>query len=164
MKLDHNVSTALRLTGRYFLADRGRSSRSPAPASRRFPASATTSRAAARTGRGRDVRHRPAVNDLRLGYNRVSIGVFPEDTSITNSSVGLPTLSSNPRDAGLGLIQHRRVLAGRHEYNNPQESTATTIQIADTATAAFGAHLFKAGAEWYGVRQSAYRTCRRGDS
>ena len=44
-----------------------------------------------------------------------------------------------------------------HEYNNPQESTATTMQIADTATSARGPHLFKVGAEWYNVRQSAFR-------
>ena len=64
--------------------------------------------------------------------------MFPEDTSITNSSVGLPTLSTNPRDAGLSLITIAGFSPLGHEYNNPQESTATTIQIADTATAASG--------------------------
>jgi hypothetical protein len=97
------------------------------------------------------------VNDLRFGYNRVSIGVFPENPSIDNRSVGLPALSSNPRDAGLSLISVAGYSPVGHEYNNPQESTANTFQISDTATAAWGSHVVKVGGEWYGVRQSAFR-------
>ena len=52
------------------------------------------------------------------------IGVFPEDTSVTNASVGLPTLSTNPRDAGLSLISIAGYSPIGHEYNNPQESTS----------------------------------------
>ena len=86
------------------------------------------------------------------------IGVFPEDTSVTNASVGLPTLSTNPRDAGLSLISIAGYLAGRPRVQQSAgEHLATRFQINDTATAAFGAHLVKAGVEWYGVRQSAYR-------
>jgi hypothetical protein len=158
VKVDHNVSAAVRVTGRYSLSDRGLSEPFAGTGFATIP------------GFGNDVSRRGQnlaanatfatgryVNDLRVGYNRVGISVFPEDTSITNASVGLPTLSANPRDAGLSLISVAGFSPVGHEYNNPQESTASTIQIADTVTAAFGAHLFKAGAEWYGVRQSAYR-------
>ena len=97
------------------------------------------------------------VNDIRFGYNRVSIGIFPENPSIDNASVGLPSLAANPRDAGLSLISIAGYSPIGHEYNNPQESTSNTFQISDTATAAWGSHVFKVGGEWYGVRQSAYR-------
>ena len=108
-------------------------------------------------GGGRDVRHRPIrqrpARRLQPGQHRRVSGRREHH----QRSVGLPTLSSNPRDAGLSLISIAGFSPVGHEYNNPQESTATTIQIADTATAAFGPHLFKVGGEWYGVRQSAYR-------
>jgi hypothetical protein len=104
--------------------------------------------------------HTPAstlVNDVRFGYNRVSIGVFAENTAISNASVGVPALTSNPRDAGLSVISVTGFSSLGHEYTTPQESTSDTFQLSDTATWAHGAHLAKLGAEWYGVRQSAYR-------
>ena len=89
--------------------------------------------------------------------NRVSIGVFPENPQIDNASVGLQSLATDPRDRGLSFITIAGYSPIGHEYNNPQESTATTIQVADTATWARGAHLIKFGGEWYGVRQTAFR-------
>jgi hypothetical protein len=158
LRVDHNVSSAARLTARYSLADRGLIEPFAGTGFATIP------------GFGNDVSRRGQnlaaaatfatgryVNDLRVGYNRVNISVFPENTSVTNSTVGLPTLSSNPRDAGLSLISVAGFSPIGHEYNNPQESTSNTLQIADTATAAFGAHLVKVGGEWYGIRQSAYR-------
>ncbi len=97
------------------------------------------------------------VNDARVGVNRVSIGVFPENPHIDNASVGLQSLATDPRDRGLSFITIAGYSPIGHEYNNPQESTATTIQIADTATWARGAHMIKFGGEWYGIRQTAFR-------
>lgn len=97
------------------------------------------------------------VHDVRVGYTRVAIGVFPENPQIDNASIGLQSLATNPRDAGLSLISIAGYSPLGHEYNNPQESAADTFQIADTATWARGAHLLKLGGEWYAARQSAYR-------
>jgi hypothetical protein len=97
------------------------------------------------------------VNDLRVGYTRVAIAVVPEDATITNASLGLRALASNPRDAGLSLISIAGFSPIGHEYNNPQESTSDTIQLSDTATVARGNHLLKMGGEWIGVRQAAFR-------
>ncbi len=97
------------------------------------------------------------VNDVRFGYNRVSIGVFGENTGVSNGSVGLPSLSANPRDAGLSVISVSGYSSLGHEYTTPQESTSDTFQIADTATWLRGAHMVKFGGEWNGVRQQAYR-------
>jgi hypothetical protein len=97
------------------------------------------------------------VNDLRLGITRVGISVYPENPQIDNASVGLPSLASDPRDAGLSLITITGYSPIGHEYNNPQESTATTLQITNAATWARGPHLLKFGGEWYGIRQTAFR-------
>ncbi len=97
------------------------------------------------------------VNDVRFGYNRVSIGVFAENTAVSNASVGVPALTSNPRDAGLSVISVAGFSSLGHEYTTPQESTSDTFQLSDTATWARGTHLAKFGGEWYGVRQRAYR-------
>ena len=87
----------------------------------------------------------------------MAIGVFPESPTIGNPSVGLPALTTNPRDAGLSFISVSGYSPLGHEFNNPQESTSDTFQITDTATLLWGAHMLKLGGEWYGVRQSAYR-------
>jgi hypothetical protein len=158
IKLEQNLTNGMRLAGRYSLSDRALLEPFAGPGFSSVPgfgndvdrrgqnAALTVTRASARY-----------VNDLRLGFNRVSIGVFPENTAITNTTVGLPSLSTSPRDAGLSLISIAGYSPLGHEYNNPQESTADTFQINDTVSAAYGAHLVKAGVEWYGVRQSAYR-------
>ena len=100
---------------------------------------------------------RSLVNDLRFGYTRVAIGVFAENTGVNNRSVGLPSLSSSARDAGLSVISIAGFSPLGHEYTTPQESRSDMFQIADTATWARGAHVLKFGGEWYGIRQSAYR-------
>jgi hypothetical protein len=97
------------------------------------------------------------VNDFRVGYNRVAIGVFPENPEIDNLSVGLPTLSGNPRDRGLSLISIAGYASLGHEYNNPQESTADSMQLSDALTWSRGGHLVKFGGEWVGTRQAAFR-------
>ena len=98
------------------------------------------------------------VNDVRFGYNRVAIGVFPENPHINNAAVGLKPLATNPRDDGLSFTTVAGYSALGQEYNNPQASASDTFQLRDTATWALrGGHLFKVGGEWYGVRQSAYR-------
>ena len=100
---------------------------------------------------------RALLNDLRFGFNRVAISVFPESSPIDNASVGLMALATNPRDAGLSLISVSGYSPLGHEYNNPQASTSDTFQLRDTATWVRGAHLIRFGGEWYGIRQSAYR-------
>jgi len=157
-KVEHNLTGATRLAARYSLADRGLVEPFAGVGFSALPGSGND---VARRGQNLSValtRAAPTwVNDLRFGFNRVSIGVFPENTTITNTSVGLPTLSANPRDAGLSLISIAGYSPVGHEYNNPQESTSDTFQLADTVTLARGAHLLKLGGEWYGVRQSAFR-------
>ena len=159
LRIDHTVTAASRLTGRYSFGDR----RLLEPfAGTGFSTVPGFGNQVARRGQNLAFSHTATpgssmVNDARFGYNRVAIGVFPEDPALDNASVGLPALSPNPRDAGMSLISIGGFSPLGHEYNNPQESASDTFQIADTLTWMRGAHLVKAGGEYYGIRQSAYR-------
>ena len=97
------------------------------------------------------------LNETRAGFNRVSASVFPERGGAVNRSVGLPELSSNPRDAGLSLVTVSGFSPLGHEYNNPQSGTTNVFQVADTLTWTRGAHLIKTGFDARLIRQDAFR-------
>jgi hypothetical protein len=97
------------------------------------------------------------LNETRIGFNRVSSSVFPEEGSIVNQNVGLPQPWGNARDAGLSLITVSGYSPLGHEYNNPQHSTTNTIHAADTVTWTRGNHLVKAGFDARFIRQDAFR-------
>ena len=158
-RIDQSFAGGARLTARYSLSDRRLFDPFAGPGFALVPGFGTDV-----PRRGQNVAvtftHAPSsmmVNDLRFGYNRVSIGVFAENTATNNTAVGLRALTSNPRDAGLSVISIAGYSPLGHEYTTPQESTSDTFQFSDTATFSKGHHLVKTGGEWYGVRQSAYR-------
>jgi hypothetical protein len=158
-RVDQAFDGGTRLTARYSFSDRRLFEPFAGPGFAQVPGFGTD---VPRRGQnlGVSFTHVPGrslVNDLRLGYNRVAIGVFAENTAVSNASVGIPALSSNARDAGLSVISIAGFSPLGHEYTTPQASTSDTFQIADTATWSRGTHLVKAGAEWYGIRQEAYR-------
>jgi hypothetical protein len=158
-RVDHGFGGGSRLTGRYSFSDR----RLLEPfAGAGFSTVPGFGNDVSRRGQNLALTftHSPLstiVNDVRFGYNRVSIGVFAENTALNNQGVGLPALTTNARDAGLSLVSVAGFSPLGHEYNNPQASTSDTFQLSDSATWARGAHLAKAGVDWYGVRQSAFR-------
>ncbi|HEX5702558.1 MAG TPA: carboxypeptidase regulatory-like domain-containing protein [Pyrinomonadaceae bacterium] len=98
------------------------------------------------------------VNDLRFAFNRVASAVRQENqgTSV-NQAVGMPELSSNPRDFGLSFITITGFSPLGHEGNNPQNSVTNTFQILDSATYARGSHLWKFGGDIRLVQQNAFR-------
>ncbi len=158
-RVDHALAAGARLTARYSFSDRSLFEPFAGAGFAAIPGFGTD---VPRRGQNLAVSltHAPAasfVNDVRFGYNRVSIGVFGEATGVSNDSVGLPSLSSNPRDAGLSVISVSGYSPLGHEYTTPQESTSDSFQIADTATWIRGSHLVKVGGEWNDVRQHAYR-------
>ncbi len=158
-RVDHSLGGGARLTGRYSFSDRRLFEPFAGPGFALVPGFGTDV-----PRRGQNVStsivHSPGsrlVNDVRFGYNRVAIGVFAENTRISNPSVGLPALSANPRHLGLSVVSIAGFSPLGHEYTTPQASAADTFQLSDTATWSRGTHLVKAGGEWYGVRQGAYR-------
>ncbi len=158
VKVEHLVSADMRAAVRYSFSDRGLLEPFAGPAFAAIP------------GFGNDVDRSghnllfsmtkstsTLVNDARVGFTRVGISVFPENPDITNASVGLPTLATDPRDAGLSFMTIAGYSPIGHEYNNPQESTSNSWQIADTVSWARGPHLVKFGGEWNGTAQNAFR-------
>ena len=97
------------------------------------------------------------LHETRLGFNRVSASVLPEQSGAVNRTVGLPERWTNPRDAGLSLITVTGYSPLGHEYNNPQSGTTNTLQIADTLTWTRGNHLIKGGFDARLIRQNAFR-------
>lgn len=98
------------------------------------------------------------LNEARVALNRVSNGTFQQGqgTSI-NHAVGLPELSSNPRDWGLSLISVNGFSPLGQEYTSPQHGTTNTYQLGDTATWSRGRHLVKFGFDARVLQQNAYR-------
>lgn len=98
------------------------------------------------------------VNEARVAFNRVALGVFQERSGTsTNRAVGLPELSNNPRDFGLSFITVTGFSPLGDEGNNPQHSVTNTYQILDTASYARGSHLLKFGGDLRFVQQNAFR-------
>jgi hypothetical protein len=160
VKVTHLVGSASTLSVRYGVSDRRLFETFAGPAFSAVP------------GYGNDVARRgqllvfgqthvlsPAfVNDVRVAWGQVSRRVHPESrTDRLNRSVGLPEPWPNPRDAGLSFITVSGFSPLGGEYNNPQESTIHTWQVADTATWTRGDHLVKVGADVRGIRQRAFR-------
>jgi len=98
------------------------------------------------------------LNDLRLGFNRIAAGVFQQNIdSNLNHQVGLPSISSNPRDFGLTQISILGYSTLGDEPHNPQHSATSIYQVSDTATWARGKHLVKAGVDLRRLQQNAFR-------
>ena len=98
------------------------------------------------------------IDELRLAFNRVSNGDYPQGqgTSI-NHQLGLPELSTNPRDWGLTLTSVNGFSAVGDDPTAPEHGTTNTYQAADTATWVRGAHLMKFGVDLRFLQQNAYR-------
>ena len=160
VRVDHNVTPSSRLTARYSFNDR-----------RLFePYSATGF--AAIPGFGTEVPSRGQnllvsethvlssnlVNDARVVFNRVSSSVRQEHFGQSlNRQVGLPDLSDDPRTWGLSFVTVTGLSPLGDEFNNPQDSDLTTIQVMDSVTWARDAHLVKAGVDLRFTRQNGFR-------
>ncbi len=98
------------------------------------------------------------LNEVRLAFNRVGAGAFPElNAGNVNSAVGLPSLSSNPRDNGLSFLTITGYSSLGHEYNSPLYGVTNTYQAIDQATWSRGRHLVKFGGDIRILQQNAYR-------
>ena len=97
------------------------------------------------------------VNEVRLGFNRVSIAVNQQNqTNNLNQAVGLPVISTKARDAGLTQIGLAGFSTLGDELNNPQREAATTYQLVDNLSWSHGGHLFKLGGEYRHQRQNSF--------
>jgi hypothetical protein len=98
------------------------------------------------------------VNEARVALSRVASAVNQEGQGASlNRQVGLPELSSNPRDFGLSLITISGFSRLGDEFNNPQDSVTNVFQILDNATYARNKHLVKFGFDFRAAQQNAFR-------
>lgn len=159
-RLDHAISNSSQLAIRYSFADRDLFDPFSGPTFSAVP------------GFGNEVPRRgqnfmigethifsnTLVNELRFAFNRVASAVLQEGhgTSL-NNQVGLPELSSNPRDFGLSFITISGFSDLGDEFNNPQQSVTNTFQILDNASYVRGKHLMKFGVDFRAAQQNAFR-------
>ena len=158
VRVDHGIGEGSTLTARYSFSDRRLFE--PFASSVSVPGFGTdVPRRGQHFGASLTQAFGPAlVHEARLGYGRVAIGVFQENQGRSlNREVGLPEISSNPRDFGLSQIAVTGFTPLGDEFTTPQESAIDTVQIADTLTWARGAHMVKAGADLRLIRQTAFR-------
>ena len=137
LRLDHALTGKSALVGRYSFSDRDYYEPFSGPSFARIPGyGANVPRRAQNLMIGEDHLFRPAlINQLRIAFSRVSSGSLQEARNGSlNQSVGLPELSSNPRDHGLSLITISGFSPIGDEYNNPQHSTTNVFQINETLT------------------------------
>ena len=97
------------------------------------------------------------LNEVRLGFDRVSLRVNQQNQGNNlNKAVGLPTVSTNPRDTGLSEIVVSGFSTLGDEINNPQRDTANTYELIDSASWARGSHLFKFGIDVRRLQQNGF--------
>ena len=98
------------------------------------------------------------INEVRIGFNRVSNGDYQQNQGVSiNHKIGLPELSTNPRDWGLSLISVNGYSPLGDEYTSPEHGTSNTYQVGDNATWSHGRHLVKFGFDSRVIQQNAYR-------
>ena len=98
------------------------------------------------------------LNELRFGFNRVAFAVAHQNSGTSlNKQIGLPEVSSNPRDHGLSFINVAGFGSLGDEYNNPQNGITSTFQLLDHLSWTRNRHLFKFGGDLRIQRQEAFR-------
>ncbi|MEK6300756.1 MAG: TonB-dependent receptor [Acidobacteriota bacterium] len=98
------------------------------------------------------------VNEARFAFSRISAAVLQENSGTSiNNQVGLPELSTNPRDFGLSFITISGFSPLGDEFNNPQQSETNVFQVLDGASYASGKHLVKFGFDFRAIQQNAFR-------
>jgi hypothetical protein len=99
-----------------------------------------------------------SINELRVAFNRVAIGVFQENIDRDlNRQVGLPAVAQQPRQQGLTYVSLVGWSPLGDEFNNPQASVTNTYQLANQFTMTRGATTLKIGGEIRKLEQNAYR-------
>jgi hypothetical protein len=159
-RLDHSLGNGTELMARYSFVDRNLYEPFSGPTFAAVP------------GFGTDVPRRAQnavvaathafspvlLNDLRVAFNRVAAGAVHENQGRSlNQQVGMPELSSNPRDFGLSFMRVTGFSPLGDEFNNPQHSVSNTFQVIDHATWVRGRALVKFGGDFRVLQQNAFR-------
>ncbi|MEP6637138.1 MAG: TonB-dependent receptor, partial [Acidobacteriota bacterium] len=158
VRLDHRLNSTVDLTFRYSFGDRNLFEPFTGPTLALVPGfgDAVKRRSQNVMGALTLVLTPNLVNETRVAFSRVASSVTQEASRL-NSSVGLPVVSPNGRDAGLSFITVTGLSPLGDEGNNPQSAVTNVYQAIDTATYAKGAHLFKFGGDVRFSQQNGFR-------
>ena len=160
VKIDHNITASSKLSVRYSFNDRRLFEPYSAAGFAEVPGFGST---VPRRGQNLLISQTQVispnlVNDVRVVFNRVASGVEQENIGQSlNQNVGLENLSENPRTWGLSFTTVTGFSPLGDEYNNPQNTDLTTIQVLDTVTWSRGAHMVSAGADLRLTKQDGFR-------
>ena len=160
VRIDHSLSSRSSLTGRYSLSDQGLYQPFSGSGFARIPGfGINIPNRAQNLVLGCDQALSPnLMHQARIAFNRMAAGSFHENMGRSlNRRIGLPELSSNPRDFGLSLITISGFSPIGDEYNNPQHSVTNVFQLMDAVTYSKGRHLLKFGFDFRSLQQNAYR-------
>ena len=160
LRIDHSFSDRSSLIARYSFSDRDLYEPFSGPTFARIPGyGVNVPRRAQNLLLGHDFTFScNFINQARFAMNRVAFGSFQEiRKSSLNQSVGIPEISSNPRDFGLSFITISGFSPIGDEYNNPQHSVTNVFQLTDTMSYARSKHLIRFGADIRILQQNAFR-------
>jgi Carboxypeptidase regulatory-like domain len=160
VRIDHAASSAASLAFRYSFADRDLFEPFSGPTFAAVPGFGTQ---VPRRGQNAMMSETqvfsPAlVNEARFAFNRIAAAAVHQNAGHSiNGDVGLPELSSNPRDFGLSFITITGYSPLGDEFNNPQDSVTNTFQVLDNGTYARARHLMKFGFDFRATQQNGFR-------
>lgn len=98
-----------------------------------------------------------AVNELRLGFNRLRAGTFQENAGKNISAqLGFPTVLTNPVDFGTPNVSLLGFDGIGEPLNYPQDRHDTTLHLSDNLAWNWGRHQFKFGGEIRGIQVNDY--------
>jgi hypothetical protein len=160
VRLDHHFNNSSQLAVRYSFSDRDLFEPFAGPAFATIPGFGNDT---ARRGQNfmigeTHIFSTSLINEARVAFSRVGAAVVHEKAGVSiNNLVGLPELSSNPRDFGLSFITISGFSRIGHEFNNPQDSVTNTFQVLDNASYGRGNHHVKFGFDFRASQQNAFR-------
>jgi len=89
-----------------------------------------------------------AIDEFRLGFNRMRAGAFQEHTGIdVSSQLGFPDVLTNPVDLGVPNVDIAGFDGIGEPVNYPQDRHDTTVHLADNLAWIHGRNQFKFGAD-----------------
>ncbi len=160
VRLDHSLSSKDELMGRYSFGDRTLYTPFSGPTYSLVPGYGVNIPRRAQNAMLSETHvFTPSlINEVRVAFNRVALAANQQNQNVNlNQKVGLPTVSSKARDAGLSLITVNGFSPIGDEINNPQFSATNTYQFTDQASYTRGQHLFRFGFDFRNLQQNAYR-------
>ena len=158
VRLDHRVTQRADLTFRYSFGDRNLFEPFTGPTLSLVPGFGDTVKRRSQNAMAALtlVLTPNLVNETRAAFSRVAASVTQEASHL-NSDLGLPTISPNPRDAGLSFISVTGLSPLGDEGNNPQNSVTNVYQLINTSSYSQGRHLIKFGGDIRFSQQNAFR-------